>query len=137
MVEMKLFPMICNTCGYVGPMVDFVFDERSPRQRRNRCSKCAREMRFKEYQANPEKFRAIQRNHYRARPGYLAKKARNYRYRITTEIYEQMLDKQNKACAICLRPPSENKILCVDHDHRCCPGSETCGKCMRGLLCHT
>jgi hypothetical protein len=25
--------------------------------------------------------------------------------------------------------------LRVDHDHRCCPGAHSCGKCVKGLLC--
>lgn len=25
--------------------------------------------------------------------------------------------------------------LAVDHDHACCPGHYSCGKCVRGLLC--
>jgi hypothetical protein len=23
----------------------------------------------------------------------------------------------------------------VDHDHTCCPGKKSCGKCIRGFLC--
>ncbi len=23
----------------------------------------------------------------------------------------------------------------IDHDHACCPGSYSCGSCVRGLLC--
>ena len=26
-------------------------------------------------------------------------------------------------------------LLTVDHDHRCCPGPVSCGRCVRGLIC--
>lgn len=29
----------------------------------------------------------------------------------------------------------EPRPLQVDHDHGCCPGKGSCGKCVRGLLC--
>lgn len=58
------------------------------------------------------------------------------RYRISLETYNQMLAVQGGRCKICSIHESEvTKRFCVDHDHKCCPGSATCGKCIRGLLC--
>ena len=42
-----------------------------------------------------------------------------------------MLKAQNGKCAIC----KQNKPEVVDHDHKCCSGRKTCGKCVRSLLC--
>lgn len=55
------------------------------------------------------------------------------RYRMTNEQYEQMLADQGGGCAIC----GSNDRLHVDHDHSCCPGRKSCGKCIRGILCHS
>lgn len=38
-------------------------------------------------------------------------------------------------CGICARPAQEGKRLAIDHDHACCPGPNSCGRCVRGLLC--
>jgi hypothetical protein len=57
------------------------------------------------------------------------------RYGITKEQYDQMLELQDGHCAICSATPDEVGTLCVDHDHSCCPGERTCGKCLRALLC--
>lgn len=47
----------------------------------------------------------------------------------TTNIYYELLEKQNNTCAICftLDPKTKNKKWCVDHDHNA--GN------IRGLLC--
>jgi hypothetical protein len=59
------------------------------------------------------------------------------RYGITIEQYHQILEDQNYACKICgLKEDSYRKRLSIDHDHLCCPGERSCGKCVRGLLCH-
>lgn len=58
------------------------------------------------------------------------------RYRITPDQYDQIMAMQNGLCAICGNSPSgRSRRLVVDHDHFCCPARETCGKCLRGLLC--
>lgn len=42
-----------------------------------------------------------------------------------------MWDRQGGLCAACRdKPPTQ-----VDHDHSCCSGKTSCGKCVRGLLC--
>lgn len=59
-----------------------------------------------------------------------AQKLRYY-YNMTPEEYDELLKSQGGTCAICPR----SDILCVDHDHNCCPGKRSCGSCIRGILC--
>lgn len=67
----------------------------------------------------------------------LAKKFRAYG--ITAEQYDALLNAQGGRCAICMtdraHPTLENNNFYIDHDHSCCPGKTSCGKCVRGLLC--
>jgi hypothetical protein len=58
-------------------------------------------------------------------------------HNISPERYEELLVSQNGVCAICKRPSQTFgvKYLDIDHDHRCCPGTYSCGKCIRGLIC--
>lgn len=58
-------------------------------------------------------------------------------FRLTPEEYDELLVSQGGACATCKRTPEEVGRLAVDHDHGCCPGRETCGKCVRGLTCRS
>lgn len=60
------------------------------------------------------------------------------KYNITQEIYLTLLELQNGRCAICKTdsPGSNWQHFAIDHDHKCCPGDKTCGKCIRGLLCN-
>lgn len=60
------------------------------------------------------------------------------KYRLTLERYEQILADQGGRCAICgTDSPQDIRLdrFHVDHDHSCCPGRESCGQCVRGLLC--
>jgi hypothetical protein len=56
-------------------------------------------------------------------------------YKMTPEHYDQLLLSQNNVCAVCQQECKTTRGLAVDHDHKCCPGNKSCGKCIRGLLC--
>jgi|SRR6185503_15991451 len=53
-------------------------------------------------------------------------------YGLTPEQYKALWELQGGKCYTCQR----NRGSCVDHDHACCPGKTSCGKCVRGLLCN-
>lgn len=58
------------------------------------------------------------------------------KFGLTVEAYEALLDAQGHRCAICRTDePGGVGRWHVDHDHGCCPGQRSCGKCIRGLLC--
>ena len=74
---------------------------------------------------------ARKRSRLKARAAYLLRT-----YNITLEAYLAMLTAQGGTCAWPGCPASgKARFLAVDHDHACCPGRKSCGKCVRGLLC--
>lgn len=50
--------------------------------------------------------------------------------------YEALAEEQGRMCPICVTSFEDVKTsLCIDHDHSCCGGIYSCGKCVRGILC--
>lgn len=74
---------------------------------------------------------------YRANADRVRDKMRQQRFGITREEFDALFDAQGRVCDICGTSDPGRSYWCVDHDHACCPGSnKTCGKCIRGILCH-
>lgn len=75
-------------------------------------------------------------------PGCDFNKDRNLRhkYGISLEQLQEMIVDQGGMCALCDEPldltPSVSRYASpvVDHDHKCCAGSKSCGKCIRGVI---
>ncbi len=80
------------------------------------------------YLANRDRIRAQQSAYgYANRPKLAAS-----RKGLTAEKVQELLGIQAGQCAIC---PIELAVPHIDHDHACCPGTTSCGRCVRGLLC--
>lgn len=57
------------------------------------------------------------------------------KFGISIDKLREMEDEQGGRCAICGESEVAGRRMAVDHDHDCCPGKESCGECVRGLLC--
>lgn len=119
----------CTRCHQTKPLSEFTFDRASGKAGRHKshCKRCAADQKRAKGRENPERARAY---------------VLMYHYGITLEQYAVMLDAQGGVCATCHRPETlvDTRYgtplkLAVDHDHACCPGKKTCGKCLRGLVC--
>lgn len=98
---------LCTFCKIIKPALQFPL-----RQNGNRyswCKSCSRSYRLKFY------------------------------YKLTIEDFQKLLKKQNNKCAGCKQEFTDSKHnngkWNIDHDHICCLGEKSCGKCVRGILC--
>jgi hypothetical protein len=112
----------CCDCGKAKPTSEFHKNTQKWDGLAARCKECAIAYR-KRYDATPE--------------GYRKNRSRllKHNYGITLEQYEEMLAAQNGVCAVCGEVNEGGRALSVDHDHTCCSGPRSCGRCIRKLLC--
>ncbi len=57
-------------------------------------------------------------------------------YNLPEGFVEALFELQDGRCYWCRLAMGKTRNLPIDHDHSCCPGKVSCGKCVRGLLCH-
>jgi hypothetical protein len=109
----------CNICHLVLPLEQFYKRKDRKDGYAYACNKCQVERVRAIQLANPEKYAY-------AYPRVIR------RHGLTIEQYEQLKSKHEGMCWIC----KESPVGTIDHDHACCSGNYSCGKCVRGLLCN-
>jgi hypothetical protein len=103
----------CSRCGVVKPLIaSFHKDVSCAAGRRPDCKDCIKVVRAKYLARNKDR---------------IARRQRAKKYSITLAQMDELLA---KGCAICGGPGQD-----IDHDHSCCPGVQSCGKCVRSALC--
>jgi hypothetical protein len=90
-----------------------------------------------EYERNKSRYAAKSKEYQQTHKASLAEYNRSYprlkKYGLTKEACDILLRMQEGKCACCDEPL--NGKFTVDHNHACCDSVQTCGKCIRGLLC--
>ena len=113
---------VCRTCGLYAPLSEFYANSHSSDGTTNQCKPCARAARRQYGAEHPDRITIA---NMKCVSG------------CTPELYAAMLAAQEGGCAVCgTTAPGGRGRFHVDHDHTCCPGAKSCGKCIRGLLCN-
>lgn len=120
---------ICPRCGIDKPAHDYARDNSRFDGRQRICRMCDNRKARAYYAANKEK----KATYHRLMRGYKKYQRLKQKYNLSDVQFDEMLVAQDGNCAICGH--KDNRGLSVDHDHTCCPGRNSCGKCVRGLLC--
>lgn len=56
------------------------------------------------------------------------------KYGLTGSQVDDIIANQGGRCPICSKTISRDQCH-IDHDHACCAGGNSCGECVRGILC--
>jgi hypothetical protein len=110
----------CAACRVVKEIGEFNVDRSRPDGRQCSCRDCRSTKWKAKYAADPARYRDQQLQ---------------VNYGITAEQFDKMVADQGGVCAICTRAFPDDRAPAVDHDHSCCPGKKSCGRCLRKLLC--
>lgn len=128
----------CNKCKQTFPLEDFPIKKSMRDGRAAKCFPCQREAARIAQAAyiakDPERRRKQARDYQRRNASTYNARARVYKYGLTPEDVQEMVEAQGGVCGLCSREFSKGETF-VDHDHACCPDRKTCGNCVRAILC--
>lgn len=118
----------CNRCLLDKPKIDFPKNKAYTDGIKKTCKICTAKRQKEYWLANPDQY---EKQKQRVKVYDLTRNARFKRYNLTVEEYQQMYDRFDGKCWSC----KDREAIHIDHDHLCCGKLQSCGKCVRGLLC--
>lgn len=131
----------CIKCEARKPVGDFLLSYNKQREkyyRRGVCKDC-RSAAAKANYASKDRQNDAKRSRYQTDPEYRRRQLSQQhkaRHGITLDEKEAMLAAQGGRCAACPATAPGGHGWATDHNHACCPGTRSCGRCIRGILCN-
>lgn len=112
---------ICNKCKLEKPISEFYKRNGRPLGLMSRCKKCENLCHFDYVQKNREKVYKKKKEWNKNNPNKVKKwdfeKGIKYRYGLSIDKYNEMLNDQNNKCAICNENFTHKNKPCIDHNH--------------------
>ena len=110
---------VCKKCNTEKPIELFTKQGKSYR---HTCKSCNTDRVKRYYSDHPDRY---EKWHERR------KSLKHRRHGLTDEAFRLMVEANGQLCSICMKRAWTD----IDHDHKCCESTYSCGKCVRGLLC--
>lgn len=133
----------CNKCAVYRPWSSFTKQSGGANGKRATCRHCwnayVREWSRKSPKAAALRQRKVDSaRERRSQPGVRLNK-RLAQHGLSQQEYDSLLRMQEGKCPVCNEQlPDDNAVghdaAVIDHDHACCPGRYSCGRCVRGIL---
>lgn len=130
---------VCTACKTEKPLTEYRMSfnrQRNKSYPTGKCRPCLNEYK-RTHQTASEKADA-RRARYASDPEYRRYKLsvmHKHKYGITLDEKDAMLAAQGGVCALCGTDDPTSNGWATDHDHACCSGGRSCGKCIRGIIC--
>lgn len=121
----------CIKCDVIKPISDFPQALGTKLGHRKQCKSCRAEYYRNYYKKNPDKYEKHKRYVSKNDAKYAEGRLSYLRHGLSESRFEELRSKFNGLCWIC----KKEEGVAIDHDHSCCPGAHSCGKCVRGVLC--
>lgn len=131
----------CRGCGEVKPIDQFMEtwnNQRNRHYRVSKCDQCRTARKRDDWHRQADEHSVRRRARYATDSDYRRRLLSNQykaKYGISLDDRDAMLEEQGGKCAACGVEDPGPKGWMTDHDHSCCPLPETCGGCLRGIVC--